>query len=643
MKNWFIASLLLIASIIACSPTGADETSSSWIDATDEMKVKRIGDWRKTSFRYSHASHLLTSTHGATLSVRFQGTGVAIRLANNAVPAYGIPNLGRILTRIDGGEPTIIEPRSDALEVVLARGLTNGAHTLHIEHLRREDGSGCRIEGFHIFDSPTGDLQFTINGEDNAFLVEARAIVTKGDRVVRNALVRNWLSGRCRLAGLPPGNEYALTVSAAGWRSVTAENIVIEKNELTTLPAFYLTRDSATRNTSIRFPALNRPAIRKPKQSFRARFNAYRATIEKVELRRSVGPAVISRNLRFEEDKSAAFYYDREVVAHLPEDMPPGLYDLSVTTSNNDRRSFRSSPRSVHVVQSFPTDPVLVTFGHLDTSSQYQAEYLERMATMANLIGPDLVLNSNAVNPAYVSGALTRLEMPYLVTFGNHRFHGHEKWYGDQVGIVDFGPDVSVMNFGHPWHVDRSKAEALFLARKSVACKIINAFEQNAPLEFIDRYGVRMIHDAHGTGKRVMDMGKTPTVRIGKVNAVSFRVVRFENTRVVSCTYDGHETNPYPFGREEHPPLRSTITPANDGTHTSLKATVTNDYADDFSNCRLTFVMPHGDYVVDHGRIESAITSNDGRYIILTVRCDIPERKTTEVRVSRRISSASKP
>ncbi len=646
MKNRFITSFILIALNFACSPTGvseADETSSTWIDATDEMKVKRIGDWRKTSFRYSHASHLLTSTHGATLTLHFQGTGIAIRLANNAVPAYGTPNLGRILTRIDGGEPISIEPRSGALEVVLARGLTNGAHTLHIEHLQREEGSGCRIEGFHVFNSPTGDLQFSINGEDNAYLVEARAIVTQGDRVVRNALVRNWLSGRCRLAGLAPGSGYTLKVTAVGWQSVTAENIVIEKYKSTTLPAFYLTRNAATRKTRFRFPALNRPAIRKPNQSFRARFNSYKDLIEKVELRRSVGPAVISRNLRFEEDKSAAYYYDREVVAHLPEDMPPGLYDLSVTTSNNGQRSVRSSPRSVHVVQSFPTDPVLVTFGHLDTSSQYQAEYLERMATMANLIGPDLVLNSNAVNPAYISGALTRLEMPYLVNFGNHRFHGHEKWYGDQVGIVDFGPDVSVMNFGHPWHVDRSKAEALFSARKSVACKIINAFENNAPLEFIDKHGVRMIHDAHGTGKRVMNMGKTPTVRIGKVNAVSFRVVRFENTRVVSCTYDGHEINPYPFGREELPPLRSTITPANDGTHTSLKATVTNDYAEDFSNCRLTFVMPHGDYVVDHGRIESAITSNGGQYIILTVRCDIPNRKTTEVHVSRRISSASKP
>lgn len=643
MKNQFIACLALLVCVAGSSPADSDELSSTWVDATDERQVKRIGDWRKTSFRYSHASHLQASTDDAALEFRFRGMGIAIRLGNNAVPAYGSPNLGRILARIDGGEPKIIEPRSDALEVVLARNLPLGEHRLRVEHQSREDGNGCRVEGFRVFGSPTGDMQFTINGEDEAFLVEARAIVTSGSRVVRNTLVRNWMNGECRLVGLPSGNGYALTISAVGWRTVTVEGITVGKNETTTLPAIYLTRDPVARSTRFRFPALNRPAIRKPNQSFRSRFNGYQATIEEVRLTRSVSPAVISRKLRFEEDETVAFYYDREVVAHLPADMPAGLYDLSVTTSRNGRRGIQHSPRSVHVVQSFPTDPVLVTFGHLDTSSQYQAEYLQRVATMANLIGPDLVLNSNAVNPAYISGALTRLQVPYVVNFGNHRFHGHEKWYGDQVGIIDCGPHVCVLNFGHPWHTDRSKAEALFSMRKSVACKIINAFEQNAPPEFLDRHGVRMVHDAHGTGDRVMNIGKTPTVRVGKVNAVSFRVVRFENTRVASCTYGGHETDPIPFGREELPPLRSTITPANDGTHELLVGTVTNDYVDDFPNCRLTFVLPPGEYVVDRGRIESAIASDGGRYTVLTVRCDVPARSTLAVRVSHRVVPGRRP
>ena len=415
-----------------------------------------------------------------------------------------------------------------------------------------------------------------------------------------------------------------------------APDIEIAAAATTSLPATYLSRTEETKYSNFRFPALNQVAVRKPGQSFRARFNGYRADIDKVTLIRTVGPATISRDLKFEEDEDAAFYYDREVVAQLPEDMPPGLYDLIVTNSYSGRPSVRRSPRSVHIVESFPKDPVLVTFGHLDTSSQYQAEYLERLATMANLIGPDFVLNSNAVNPAYISGALTRLDVPYMVNFGNHRFHGHEKWYGDQVGMMDFGPHISVVNFGHAWHADRSKAEALLASRKSAACKIINSYENNAPLDFLDRHGIRMIHDAHGTGPRVMNMGNTPTVRVGKMSAVSFRVVRFENSRVASCTYNGHEVNPIPFGREEVPPLRSVITPTNDGTSTSPTATVTNDYLDAFPNARVTFVVPRGKYVVDGGRIESNIVSDDARFSVVTVRSDVPAESTAKVQLSRK-------
>jgi hypothetical protein len=87
------------------------------------------------------------------------------------------------------------------------------------------------------------------------------------------------------------------------------------------------------------------------------------------------------------------------------------LYDLTVLLDIKGRTEVCHSPRSVHVVRSQPIDPVLATFGHLDTSGQFQAEYLERLAGMINIIAPDLVLDSNECNPAYASGALSGLEM----------------------------------------------------------------------------------------------------------------------------------------------------------------------------------------------------------------------------------------
>ena len=143
-----------------------------------------------------------------------------------------------------------------------------------------------------------------------------------------------------------------------------------------------------------------------------------------------------------------------------------------------------------------------------------------------------------------------------------------------------------------------------------------------------------MSHDAHGTGVKVMDMGATPTRRVGKVNASSFRVVRFRDNRVESCTYNGDLIAPIPFGRNQSPsPLRVQYSPANDGTNRSVTATVTNEYLEDFFRCRLTFIMPKGLYTLDQGLFESSTDSDDKQFKVLTVRVDVTAQTTTTVQV----------
>src|SRR5690606_32805667 len=145
-----------------------------------------------------------------------------------------------------------------------------------------------------------------------------------------------------------------------------------------------------------------------------------------------------------------------EGVVTLPADIPPGLYDLVFQLDTDGRSTEQVAPRSVHVVSAFPEDPVFLTFGHMDTFGQEGAEYLQRLADLANLIAPDMVLVSNEVNAAYAAGALSRLEMPHLMTFGNHEVSGHERWYGNAVSLTDFGPQWSILNLSHPWHGDLS-------------------------------------------------------------------------------------------------------------------------------------------------------------------------------------------
>ena len=605
--------------------------SKKWVSVLDTAYVLQSGTWWESLFRYARTACLETEDNGAALTFEFTGTGVALGLGQHAVSAYGRPSLGKLIVTVDDGSPRILYPGNEAREVVLVRGLTQGKHKVRVEHSQNRGETGCRISGFRVLAERSGELSFVLNGEENGFFVDARAVVRQGDLVVRNTLVRNWLSGACRLTGLPAGKGYSLELIAYGWESQRIEEIAIKKEKETRLPPVYLHRNLETRPQGVRFPVLGHPAIRRPGESFRVRLGAYDHTIGQVKLSRRVGPAMISRTVAFEEDPSAKFYYDREGTVSLPQDIPPGLYDLSIRVSGSRGDFTRQSPRSVYVVRDYPKDPVFMTFGHLDTQGQYQAEYERQLAEVANLIVPDMVLISNAVNPAYISGSHLILEMPYAITFGNHQFYGHERWYGDQVGIIDYGPDLCILNFGHPWHVDLSQANALLSSRAKAKVKIINAFEHNAPVEtFLDRHKVKLIHDAHGPGEKVMTIGATPTTRVGKSNSSSFRVVRFKDGHVTSATYRGDAVAPIPFDRAGPPPLSVTYDPGNDGKHDKVTATVTNMLKDSFPDCRVTFVLPAGAYAVDGGRLEAATTSDDERYTVLTIRVDVPAKGTTQ-------------
>ena len=640
MKNQSQRQIIILVGALFCSwsvvrATGGPQQSSDVdiVRATDQNRVQRSGGWQESRFRFAKASSLQTNEEGASISLDFEGTGIAVRLGGHNVPAYGAPNLGRIVATIDGGKEQIVVARGTPREITLARGLAAGRHNIRLVHRQVGDESGARVESFRVWKERNGDVQFSVSGEEHSHLVDCRAILRRGDTVVRDSLVRNWLTGSCSLTGIPPGNGYRLEIRAEGWVTKHLPPFEVRAHKATTLPPVYMRRDPATVASRVRLPQLNRQAVRQSGEQFRARFLGFDTTIDHVMLTRRVGPAVISRQVPFEEDESKAHYYDREVICTLPKDIPPGLYDLSIQVTGGRRTGTCRSPRSVHVVSEYPTDPVIASFGHLDTSAQHQAEYLRQLAEMINLISPDMVLCSNACNPAYVSGSLAELDMPYIINFGNHQFPGHEAWYGDPVGLIDFGPHVSVLNFGHLWFGDNLKADALLASRPTASVRIINAFESNAPLDLLNRHRVRMIHDAHGIGKKVDDYGTTPTRRIGKSNSESFRIVRFRDGHVESCTYRGHETAPIPFPRESVPPLSVSFERPNDGAHELNSATVTNRLVEQFPGSCVRFVVPAGEYTATGARLESGITSDDGKYTVLTVRVDIPADESVVVAV----------
>jgi hypothetical protein len=308
---------------------------------------------------------------------------------------------------------------------------------VRVVHRSDGGGLGARIRGFRLLTEPSGDLTFVLNGEKNGALVDVRAILTRQGGVVRDGLVRNWLTGASRLGGLPAGGNYVLELRAAGWKTFRSGSIAIQPGEETILTPVYLARERDVPQDAFTFPVYGYAAVRRPGGAFRGRFEGQKAEIRSVRLVRRAGPAVISRSCDFEEDKAAAFYYHREGVVSIPALTPAGTYDLEVTLV--DQRGPRTlvSPRSVAVVGEYAADPVFVSWGHLDTWGQYQAEYVGQLAEIANLLAADMVLVSNEGNPAYAAGALYGLEMPFVINFGNHRGPDPGPWFGPPVGAVD--------------------------------------------------------------------------------------------------------------------------------------------------------------------------------------------------------------
>ena len=600
-------------------------------------RVTRSGEWHESRYRYADDVCLETGEDGAYLETTFEGSGLAIRFGQHDLPVYRGLTLGTVEVTVDGERVAVLRPRGEAREVVVTRGLAPGEHTVRLTHRADEDLVGARIEGLKILDENSGEISFAVSGDEAAFLVDARVTLTRAGRLVFNDIARNWVSGRCRVTGLDQGDDYAVRVSAIGWNEEQQSDVSIVAGRETELLPFYLGRDPRTTHRGFEFPHLGNPAIRRPGERFRIRFKGYDNTIEEVRMTQTVGPALTSHVLPFEEDSTRAFFYDRELMATVPEGIPPGKYDLFVMSGKDGNSWTVRSPSCLFVVAGYTSNPVLMTWGHFDTWGQYQAEYEQEVAKLANLLGVDMVLVSNAVNPAYISGALAELEVPYLINFGNHQYHGHEKWFGHPVNILDAGPNVAILNFGLAWHNDLALADALLTSRADANLKIINALEHNAPVEsFLDKHGVQFIHDAHGPGQKVMTFGATPTQRAGKVNAESFRLIKFSGGRVVSCTYQGGDDQaPIPFPRDGKPPMRVYFDPANNGTHDRVTARIVNEFEESFVNCRLKIVVPRGRYALDRGRIQSTFDSDDGRYTVITVRFDVGADAQVDLTVSR--------
>ena len=133
-----------------------------------------------------------------------------------------------------------------------------------------------------------------------------------------------------------------------------------------------------------------------------------------------------------------------------------------------------------------------------------------------------------------------------------------------------------------------------------------------------------------------MEIGSTPTRRVGKINSESFRVIRFQGNRVTSCTYLDHETDPIPFAREAKQPLEVVYLGAVAAKGIVASAEVTNRLRESYSDCRVRFVLPRGDYTVVGGRLVSQIPADDGKHVVMTAVVTLPAQQTVRLQIKAR-------
>jgi hypothetical protein len=696
---------------------GSDPVAK-WVLIDDEQQVTRHGQWelggggsdRQARNRYCWPPHLRTDAPGAKLELEFEGTGIVLVFHTPQTPAYGPREMrasgshwvdGLLRARIDDGEPIDVRHNDEPLEVVLADDLAPGRHRLVLEHVR----NGCTLLGFRVLQESSGHLTARVSGENASHLFDVRVSVWRGEELVRTWLHRNWLCDRVAVTGLPPGEDYRVRIDAVGWEPWEREGVRVVAGRTTELgdPAstadgtngIFLRQDPATDRGALHFPAIGNPAVRVPGEAIELKpaSEPWREAKLTRKLISHVGPspeddssdATVSRQARVEGN-----------VVTLPDDVPPGLYDLHLVPESGEAVV---SPRSVVIRETFPKgDLTILTWGHTDTWGQHQAEFEQALVSVANVIGPDLVLVSNSVNAAYIAGAMADLDAPYLINFGNHRLPGHEHWHGSQVGVLDLGPEISVFNFGSPWSGDddtlglffdddangerggrrdtmgndkspipndkspsppgpglcfknwsdaRQALDRLVADRRDVPGKIVNAYEGDAPVEWMNRHEIRLIHAAHGGQRpKVGTIAGTSTMHVGKRTASSFRIVRMEGHRVVSATDPPLElarviSEDVPIVPD--PPLRvvpevsaleAEKGPQDGGSGTT--ATVINEFPVSIDSARVLFLVPAGDYRTDRGRIERTVTSDDGQWSEITVRLDLNANSRERVTLRRK-------
>lgn len=620
------------------------------VEAEDTTQCRVVGTSLSAIYPRSAGRKCVILSEGAKLTATGVGRAIYLRLPtvfHTPGPRYAEFVDARLRVRIDGGEWRTLSMATARQEWPLAEDLADGKHQVEVEPI---EGLAA-VDGFRFADQPLNAVLGSIfTGGYSELLTDVRVDLIDETQRVRSVYVRSPLTGTFEVWGLAAGT-YRVVVTAEGWLPVEVPNVSVSREssaggnkmqghrvELGTL---LLTRDPRCggRNLQeVHGPRFGQSVCVQPGDSFTVPINVVKGaepTARLVSRFRSIDvPVTESRELNF-----GRWNHIGSATLQVPLGTPHDCYDLHVTFPTKAPQVKPITTvlgQAVSVCEALPEKFHVAGCGHMNTWGQQTAEYLGRVAEVAELAGARLLLVSNEVNAAYVSGALRNARIPYVVTRGNHSYPRWDEFYGATSTVFDDGP-LRVVTFGRwpyeSWH----DAERLLLERPAATNRILLCYEGYAPIKLLQKAQVDLLFDAHSDDLHP-DAADFPPGMI-KVRAPTQETLRWIPMTANGIAPDIKQPADLPVlnvPRSGPAPLRVAYQRLNNGLANEQTAVVVNEYPQAFPQSRLRLEMRAGEYEVSGGKVLQTFDNDAHNVTVLDVQLDLKPSSETTLSVKQR-------
>ncbi|MCP4543030.1 MAG: hypothetical protein GY832_38430, partial [Chloroflexi bacterium] len=644
---------------------------STFVEAEDTDRVSYSGSWSTYWCYHCSDDHYRRSTQiDATASFTFSGTSISVVFISNyhagiadiSIDGVPYPSVNLFNNAASSGK--------DPVEYIIATHLVSDQHTIQVRVTGEEGfafwgGYDARIgiDGFRYGDFPFGTLRGRVLDPDGDGINGAWVEISSE---LDTHTVYAAYDGIFGLSGLQSG-VYTVTAHSDNYVSQTVNDVIVQQDVETTGVDITLPEAAShARFGRIYSPHSNAPAIRRVGETFQINVKENHDAANWMAALLTPYNTVPLSFLEATYDPITSW----TLTATIPVSAPEELYDLTISsTFGTDTQA-----RAVQVVSQYDDPFYFVVLGDPQAATIEPGQLTFRQTVdEINLINPALVLvvgdlvehRTASEFEAYLE-AINRLQVPVYSVAGNHdvgsvggipslalwkQYIGRRSFDFDYGDYHFLGFDNSMLHTMDPDVVDAGE----YFAEQVAQVQADLAAHQDSLLRFLvlhittnsgfsgdslpewkpqwmDDLHTNMVLGGHAWSDRVEVDGDTPVhwVETGDVIRELYRLVRIENGQVMTHTYDGSAEDSIPSNL-----LHFSFSPANDGSHSTMTATIENQLQEHFEQSLLRFVMPrHNCYETDSGAITQMVDSDDGQVSVVYVTLDVPADSVTTVTVS---------